>query len=144
MMLPVVVAIAGLVLAVLGLLLVRRLRQVRGPIALSPDGYQEVRVVINGRYRPDTVRVQQGMPVRIRFAREEDDICSERVVFSAFGVDRRLPPFQETAVEFLPKATGTFLFTCDWGMYRGKLVVTPARDKPSASQPSVQSGSKRP
>lgn len=144
MTLPAVLATAGLIVTVLGLLLLRRLRQTRAPIALNPDGYQEVRVVINGGYRPDTVRVQQGMPVRIRFLREEDDVCSERVVFSAFGVDRRLPPFQETAVEFLPTTTGTFLFTCDWGIYRGSLVVTPPRSKPPASHPSAQNGSKRP
>jgi plastocyanin domain-containing protein len=130
MVVPVAVAIGGLA-AALGLLLAYghlRMRKA-ARAALSPKGYQEARVTINGRYHPDTVRVQQGIPVRIRFLREEDNPCSERVVFSHFGVDRRLPAFQETAVEFVPTAIGTFLFTCQWGMYRGKLVVTPARGR---------------
>ena len=84
--------------------------------------------IINGRYRPDTLRLRQGIPVRIHFLRREDNPCSERVIFSKFGVDRRLPPFQKTTVEFVPTATGTFLFTCQWGMYRGKLEVAKAQD----------------
>lgn len=130
------VAVAGVVVAVvaLGLLLARRLRRVQSQAVLSPEGYQEARVTINGRYRPDVLRVQQGVPVRIRFLRSEDNPCSERVVFAGFGIDRRLPAFQETTVEFVPTTAGTFLFTCQWGMYRGRLVVTPARGRPKAVQ----------
>lgn len=117
------VAVAGVAALVAGLFLARRLRGAQHLVALSPEGYQEARIVINGRYRPALVRVQQGIPVRIRFLRREDNPCSERVVFAGFGIDRRLPAFQETTVEFVPTSTGTFLFTCQWGMYRGRLVV---------------------
>ncbi|MBI4200252.1 MAG: cupredoxin domain-containing protein [Chloroflexi bacterium] len=97
----------------------------RGPAqaALRPEGYQEATIAICGRYRPGTIRVWRDVPVRLRFVRNEDEPCSERVVFSAFGVDRRLPAFQETVVEFVPTVPGTYLFTCQRGMYRGKLVV---------------------
>ena len=96
---------------------------------LSPDGFQQASVTIDGRYQPDTLRVEEGIPVRLRFIRNEDDPCSERVVFSAFGVDRRLPAFQETTVEFVPTKTGIFLFTCHMGMYRGRLMVTPSKQR---------------
>lgn len=94
----------------------------------TPDGYQEAKVMVKSRYRPHTVRVVQDIPVRLRFVRLEDDRCSERVVFSTYAIDRRLPPFQESVVEFVPSETGTFLFTCEWGMYRGTLVVVPQQE----------------
>lgn len=121
--------IAGVLAAALVLVLVLagRLRHSSARAILSQDGYQEATIVINGRYQPDTIGVAQGVPVRLHFLRREDNPCSERVVFSAYGVDRRLPAFQETTVEFLPTAPGTVLFTCQWGMYRGKLVVVASR-----------------
>ena len=96
--------------------------------AMSIDGYQEMVVTVKGRYRPHTIRVVQNVPVRLRFLRLEDAPCSERVVFASYAIDRRLPPFQESVVEFVPSETGSFLFTCEWGMYRGTLVVAPQKE----------------
>ena len=121
-----VVATASAGIAVLAFFVVRGRRHAPTWAVLTPGGYQEARVTINGSYRPDVLKVRQGVPLRIHFLREEDSSCSERVVFSHFGVDRRLPAFQETTVEFVPTTAGTFLFTCQWGMYRGKLVVSGA------------------
>lgn len=90
---------------------------------LNRDGYQEATIIINGRYHPDSLHVAEGIPVRLHFVRREDNPCSERVIFSGLPVDRRLPPFKDTVVEFTPRTPGIFLFTCEWGMYRGKLVV---------------------
>ncbi|MBF8266556.1 MAG: copper-translocating P-type ATPase [Dehalococcoidia bacterium] len=120
----------GIVVA--GLLVARLHLHHRQRASLTVDGYQKARVVINGRYRPDMLRVQQGVPVRLRFLRREDNPCSERVIFAGFGIDRRLPAFQETTVEFVPTVAGTFLFTCQWGMYRGSLVVTAPRGGPKS------------
>lgn len=124
-----VAVLAGVAMLAGILLAAMRTRRARNRAYLSPDGYQEVCVTINGKYRPNTLEVRQGIPVRIRFLRQENNPCSERVVFSAFGIDRRLPAFRETLLEFVPSAAGTFLFTCQLGMYRGKLVVTPQRAK---------------
>lgn len=108
-------------------LLIRRWRMGWSAVsAAGPDGYQEAIVTINGQYRPSEIFVTLGTPVRLRFRRLEDDSCSERVIFSGIGIERRLPAFQETLIEFVPHAPGEFLFTCQWGMYRGKLVVRPA------------------
>lgn len=126
---PILLVIAGVLATalVLALILAGRLGRNSPQAIRSQDGYQEATIIISGRYRPDTIWVALGVPVRLHFLRREDNPCSERVVFSAFGVDRRLPAFQETTVEFVPAAPGTFLFTCQWGMYRGKLVVMAPR-----------------
>lgn len=93
----------------------------------KPGGYQVACITVRGRYRPEIVEVEEGVPLRLHFIRDEDDPCSERVVFSGVGVDRRLPPFQETTIEFVPREEGAFLFTCQRGMYRGTLVVKASR-----------------
>jgi plastocyanin domain-containing protein len=110
----------------------------RGPAvaaAAAGDGVQEVRVTVKGGYTPDTIVVQAGRPVRLRFYRDETADCSERVVFEDFGLDVLLPAFQTTTVEFTPERAGEYRFRCGMNMLKGLLVVEPAAaDRtPSAS-----------
>ena len=129
-MVPILVVVTlGAALMVLAFLVLRRMRRASSQATIKPDGYQEATITIKGGYHPDRLRVVQGVPLRLNFVRLEDDLCSERVIFSGVEVDRRLPAFHETTVEFTPEALGTYLFTCQWGMYRGKLIVTNANGK---------------
>lgn len=116
--------ILALVFALLGMLawlaLARRNRVVA---SVAPDGVQEVEVLVRGRYHPDTLMVTAGVPVRLLFDRQEDDACSERVIFSDFKQEQRLAPFTITPIQFIPSRTGEFLFTCAMGMYHGRLLV---------------------
>ena len=89
-------------------------------------GVQEVKITVKGGYSPDTVRVKQGRPVRLDFYRDETSSCSEQVIFGDFGIARDLPAFKTTPVEFTPRETGEFTWTCGMNMLRGKLVVEPA------------------
>ncbi len=87
------------------------------------DGVQEMEILVRGRYIPDTVIVARGVPVRLLFNRQEDEPCSERVVFSEYQQERWLAPFATTAVQFIPTHAGELLFTCAQGMYQGRIVV---------------------
>jgi plastocyanin domain-containing protein len=108
----------------------------RGVVATGSAGVQEVRVTVKGGYTPDTIVVQAGKPVRLRFYRDETVDCSERVVFEAFGIDRDLPPFQTTTIEFIPNEPGEYPFRCGMSMLKGLLVVEPAdADRRAASSP---------
>lgn len=91
------------------------------------DGVQQLTIVVRGRYRPSTVVVERGIPVRLLFDRQEDQVCSERVIFSAFQHEHWLAPFAITTVQFIPTRAGEFLFTCALGMYQGRLVVREPR-----------------
>jgi plastocyanin domain-containing protein len=91
--------------------------------ALTASGYQEALVVVKGGYTPDVIVVQHGKPVRLNFRREESAACSEMVVFGDFGKSARLPEGETVPVEFLPERPGEHEFTCQMGMFRGKLVV---------------------
>ncbi len=45
------------------------------------------------------------------------------VVFNDFGKSAHLPTGETVPVEFLPEKPGEYEFTCQMGMFRGKLIV---------------------
>ena len=113
--------------AVLGFLLVDwlRRREEHGWARPNAAGVQELDVRVSGGYHPTVVVVRAGSPVRLSFVRAEDTPCSGRVIFGGLDLDRRLPAFATTSIEFLPEEPGEYLFTCELGMYQGWLRVLP-------------------
>lgn len=91
-------------------------------------GVQEVRIVVSGAYSPSRISVEVGKPVRLIFDRQEDDPCSEQVLIPEFRIQKDLPAFRQTAIEFTPDKSGEFLFTCGMGMYRGTLIVQESQE----------------
>lgn len=92
---------------------------------VSDRGVQEINVTVKGGYSPDVIVVEQGVPVRLNFYRDETASCTEQVIFGDFGIARSLPAFKTTPIEFTPENVGEFVFACGMNMVRGKLVVTP-------------------
>ncbi|HEX2924250.1 MAG TPA: cupredoxin domain-containing protein [Chloroflexota bacterium] len=80
-------------------------------------------VLVKGGYTPDVIVVQHGKPVRLSFRREESAACSEMVVFGDFDKSATLPEGEIVPIEFLPERPGEYDFTCQMGMFRGKLIV---------------------
>lgn len=91
--------------------------------AVTTSGYQEAMVLVKGGYTPDVIVVQHGRPVRLNFRREESAACSEMVVLGAFGKSAQLPQGETVPVEFRPEQPGEYDFSCQMGMFRGKLLV---------------------
>jgi Cu+-exporting ATPase len=90
------------------------------------DGLQEVNITVKGGYAPDLIHVQQGLPLRLNFDRQESGDCTSRVVFADFGASKTLPAFGTATLEFTPDKIGEFDFACGMNMIHGKLVVEPA------------------
>ena len=86
---------------------------------------QEVRITVKGGYSPDLIHVRQSVPLRILFDRQESGECTSRVVFPDFAVNKALPAYATTAVEFNPSKPGEFGFACGMNMVHGRLVVEP-------------------
>ncbi|WP_303310859.1 cupredoxin domain-containing protein [Hymenobacter sp. BT730] len=89
----------------------------------SSGGVQEVGITVKGGYSPDVIEVERGKPVQLSFYRDEENTCSEEVLFPDFRIRRDLPAFKTTLIELLPEKPGTYPFTCGMGMLRGSLVV---------------------
>jgi len=93
-------------------------------------GVQRVEVVVRGGYRPDVIRVRQGVPVELVFDRQESGDCTSRVVFGDFAVSAALPAHTRTTVRLDPLRAGSFGFACGMNMIHGTLIVDPA-DEPA-------------
>jgi Cu+-exporting ATPase len=102
-------------------------------------GVQRASVTVRGGYRPEVVRVRQGVPVELGFDRQESGDCTSRVVFPDFRVSATLPAYQQTAVRLDPAEAGEFGFACGMNMIHGTLIVEPA--PPGAADDSAAPGS---
>lgn len=91
--------------------------------AVTSSGYQEAMVLVKGGYTPDVIIVERGRPVRLLFRREETASCSEMVLLPAFHKSASLPTGEIVPVEFMPADAGEYEFTCQMGMFRGKIIV---------------------
>lgn len=89
----------------------------------TESGHQEALILVKGGYTPNVLLVQKDQPVRLKFLREETASCSEMVLLPDFEKSARLPVGETVSVEFIPRDVGEYEFTCQMGMYRGKLIV---------------------
>lgn len=89
----------------------------------ASDGVVEI-LVANGVYIPDRVAVGAGIPVTIRFTREDPTPCAEVVKFDGLPVSRELPLNKSTDVSIRYDEPGEYQFTCQMGMYKGYIVVS--------------------
>lgn len=88
----------------------------------TPGGAVEI-LVEGGAYQPAHIEASLGRPLTLRFTRKDPTPCAEKVIFSDFGVSRDLPVGEAEELVLLPDRRGTFEFTCQMGMYRGRLIV---------------------
>lgn len=95
----------------------------KGARVEASGGVQEALITVKGGYTPDVVIVKAGKPVRLTFLRQESAACSERVVFKDFDRTALLPQGEKVKIEFTPEEPGEYEFTCQMGMFRGKLVA---------------------
>jgi hypothetical protein len=93
----------------------------------DPSGHQIVEVTVRRGYQPDSIRARAGVPLRIVFRREDDDACSERVVFSTPRLDRRLSATGATTIDLPAQPPGEIRFTCGMGRYRGHIAFVGER-----------------
>jgi len=99
-------------------------------------GVQELEITVKGGYTPNLIRVQEGVPLRLVFDRQENSDCSARVVFPDFGVSKSLAAFGRTVVELMPARAGEFGFACGMNMLHGTLVVEEGNGNGSATSSS--------
>ncbi len=73
-------------------------------------------------YDPDTIRVKQGIPVKIVGDMERLSGCFRSLIISDLGVTATMTE-ANNVIEFTPQKSGTFPFTCAMGMGHGDLIV---------------------
>ena len=84
---------------------------------------QEVEVVVNGGYVPQTVVLKQGVPAKVVFNRKDPSSCLEQVVFPDFGISERLPVNVAHPIEIDTSKPGEYQYACGMNMFFGKVIV---------------------
>ena len=80
-------------------------------------------IVENGVYEPALIRAKVGQTLQLRFLRKDKTPCSEVVIFDKLNISAQLPINKYYGVKLNLTEPGEFDFTCQMGMYRGKLIV---------------------
>jgi plastocyanin domain-containing protein len=84
----------------------------------------EIRVK-DGTYQPAAIEVAAGQALNLKFVREDATPCAEKVVFADLGITTDLPLNQAKTVLIPGLTPGEHEFTCQMGMYRGRLIAKP-------------------
>ncbi len=79
--------------------------------------------VRDGVYDPPVIQATKGEQLHLRFLREDTSPCSEVVVFHGLDVSAELPVGTVHEITLTIDEPGEYEFTCQMGMYRGKLIV---------------------
>jgi Cu+-exporting ATPase len=90
---------------------------------VGASGAQEATIIVKGAYQPNVITVQAGKPVALTFDRQEAVECSRYVTIDGLKIRQDLPANQKTTIRFTPEKPGEYTFTCDMGMYQGRLIV---------------------
>lgn len=91
--------------------------------ATQKGDVQEVRVLVDGGYKPESIVLKKGVPAYIIFDRQTDSACFDQVVFPDFDIKADLPVNEDFVIEVTPNERGEFGFACGMDMYHGKLIV---------------------
>jgi plastocyanin domain-containing protein len=86
------------------------------------SGLLEIKVK-DGVYQPAVFKIKANKPITLRFIREDATPCSEYVIFDKLNISRKLPLNQPTDVNITPQKSGQYEFTCQMGMYKGKIIA---------------------
>lgn len=90
---------------------------------MTSNDQQEVEVVVNGGYVPNTVVLKQGVPAKVVFNRKDPSGCFEQVVFPDFGISEHLPVNEEFPIEIDTSKPGEYQYACGMNMFFGKVIV---------------------
>ena len=89
----------------------------------SPDGSINI-IVENGVYTPAQIEAKRGEKITLNFLRKDPNPCAEKVVFADLGISQDLVLNEINSLVLKIENAGIYDFTCQMGMYRGKIQVT--------------------
>lgn len=93
------------------------------PQAKSIAGKSIEILVKNGIYEPSIISAKEGETLELHFIRYDNSPCSEFVIFEDFDISAKLPLENTQIIKVPNPKSGSYKFTCQMGMYSGKLIV---------------------
>lgn len=80
-------------------------------------------LVKDGVYEPSQIKIPAHTAVTLRFFRQDPTPCAEVLVFTGINRSYSLPLNKGVEIKLDPQPVGELEFSCQMGMYRGRLVV---------------------
>lgn len=94
------------------------------PQAARATGSHAIEIrVEGGTYQPAVIAPPANQPLTLHFLRIDATPCAEQVVFAGLGIATELPLGKPHDLALPPLPPGTYEFTCQMGMYRGKVIA---------------------
>ncbi len=118
-MITIIVNLSGLVL--IGLIIWWFL--IKKPQATTISGDTIEIKVHDGIYSPAVINVKAGQTLHLKFLRQDKSPCSSVVVFKDLDICAELPVDKIHQIDVKIDKPGEYEFTCQMGMYRGRLIV---------------------
>lgn len=88
------------------------------------DGTQVFDIsVLPGGYKPDSIQVKAGTPVKLNLTPIGGLGCTSGFVIPQLGIRQNLTAGVVTPIEFTPTTKGKITWTCSMGMYSGTIEV---------------------
>lgn len=79
-------------------------------------------VIVDGGYKPSTIRLIQGKPASLTFVRKDPNSCLEEIVFPDYKIKEYLPLNKPVTITLNPPYKKQSEFHCGMNMFRGRLV----------------------
>lgn len=80
-------------------------------------------LVKDGVYQPANIEIAANHPTTLRFIRKDQTACAEVVIFDSLSMSQQLPLNQPIDIQLKLEKPGEYGFSCQMGMYKGKLIV---------------------
>ena len=80
-------------------------------------------MVVCSGYHPPVVPARAGVPLRLRFRRDESGPCSESVLLPELGRFAELPEGETVVIDCGALEPGDYEFSCGEGVLRGRVAV---------------------
>jgi len=94
------------------------------PKAISSGENNIIDILVDGgTYTPSTIQVKYQNPTQLRFLRKDPNPCAEWVIFDELNISQTLSLNKAVILTLPNDKKGEFEFTCQMGMYRGKIIV---------------------
>ncbi len=93
------------------------------PKAIKLKGNTIDITVHDGIYDPPIIKAKKGQSLHLRFLRQDETPCSAVVIFDQLKISTELPIGKAREITLKIDEAGEYDFTCQMGMYRGKLIV---------------------
>jgi len=81
-------------------------------------------IVKDGIYQPAYIEAKINKPITLKFIRYDASPCAEVVNFNSLNVNKQLPLQKPVEITLTLKEAGEYEFTCQMGMYRGKIMAS--------------------